>query len=377
MRKLPPGRIPSLDGLRAISITFVLVAHLKRSLPPQHPAVEQVLFFLDNGRLGVVVFFVISGYLITRLLRREKQESGRINLSSFYARRTIRIFPAFYLYIGTIAALSATGVLRVTREHLLAAGLYIWNYRHPFVDDSFGTGLWYLGHTWSLALEEQFYLLWPLTVVLVGLLGARRVALAVVLLAPLSRVLTYALWPESRGAIGMMLHTALDGILIGAFVALVEGEPWFERAVARLRNGVLPIIAVFTAVVVVRLLEVRFEGTFMPPGRDDGRGGVHRGGDDVGDPLPRDARGASAEHQAADGDRRAVVQPLPVAAAVPIAVHRDEAFVFAFPFNLLAAFAAATASYWLVEKPFLRLRARLRHRKKATPAQQAAGRGFP
>ncbi len=375
MRKLPPGRIPSLDGLRAVSITFVLVSHLRRTLPPQPSVVEQGLFFLDNGRLGVVVFFVISGYLITRLLRREQQETGRISLSSFYARRTIRIFPAFYLYVGTIAVLSATGVIRVTREHLLAAGAYLWNYRHVFIDDA-GTGLWYLGHTWSLSLEEQFYLLWPLTVVLVGLLGARRAALAVVLLAPVSRVVTYLVWPESRGAIGMMLHTAIDGILIGGFVALVEGEPWFERAVARLRNGVLPAVAVFVAVVIVRLLAVRYEGTFMLS---------------VGMtvevvciavvmmwairyPDTLVGRVLNAKPLMAVG---VLSYSLYLWQQLFLAPYPDEAFVFPFPFNLLAAFAAATASYWLVEKPFLRLRARLRHRKKPLPAQQAAGRGFP
>ena len=100
-----PNRIPSLDGLRAFSIALVYLAHVATT----HGAP----YYLDRlghvGNLGVKVFFVISGYLITTLLLKEWAKTGRINLGSFYLRRTLRIFPAFYAYIALVLISAAGG----------------------------------------------------------------------------------------------------------------------------------------------------------------------------------------------------------------------------------------------------------------------------
>ncbi len=114
----PAGRISSLDGLRAVSIGGVLLAHTSAGVgwsgPWLHAIGERA------GSLGVLFFFVISGYLITTLLRRESDRTGRINLTAFYQRRVLRIFPAFYTYLAVIAALTAIGGRR-------RAGPLIWS----------------------------------------------------------------------------------------------------------------------------------------------------------------------------------------------------------------------------------------------------------
>ncbi len=108
-----PSRIPSLDGLRAISIAAVIVSHLAetRGFSLHIRGLEHV------GNFGVKVFFVISGFLITTLLLKEQVKTDEISLKKFYLRRVIRIFPAFYLYVG---AMSLLGVLGLVEHHPMA-----------------------------------------------------------------------------------------------------------------------------------------------------------------------------------------------------------------------------------------------------------------
>ncbi len=135
-------RIPSLDGLRALSILLVLTSH---SLPGTHSFLFQLLFL--HADLGVRIFFVISGFLITSLLLKERSQTGKISLKLFYLRRVLRLFPAFYLFIG-IAALLGTPP---------GNWIYVLTYTVNFDPDP----PWILGHLWSLSVEEQFYILWP------------------------------------------------------------------------------------------------------------------------------------------------------------------------------------------------------------------------
>src|SRR5580692_8626360 len=142
-------RIASLDGLRAVSILLVLTSH---SILGTHSFAFRLLFL--HADLGVRVFFIISGFLITTLLLNERAESGGISLRLFYIRRTLRILPAFYLFVGTVAILNALGVIAVPPGNWVYVLTYTLNFDpHP---------PWVLGHLWSLSVEEQFYLLWPL-----------------------------------------------------------------------------------------------------------------------------------------------------------------------------------------------------------------------
>src|SRR5439155_2931926 len=171
-------RIPSLDGLRAISITLVLVSHLAGTR--NFPLSATTGNFLGLGEFGVIVFFVISGFLITGLLLDELARTDRIRLGRFYFRRTLRIFPPYYMLIAVLAVAGAAGVIQLAPHDVARTMTYTSNY--------YAGRSWFVGHTWSLSVEEQFYLLWPAVLLLAGTRRAFVIAGAVVLLAPVVRV---------------------------------------------------------------------------------------------------------------------------------------------------------------------------------------------
>src|SRR5687767_13667792 len=123
-----PTRIPSLDGLRAISIGLVLISHMIGTRGLFIPSQVGNIFAL--GELGVRVFFVISGFLITNILVKEVELTGRINLWKFYLRRTLRIFPPYYVFLAVLIALVALGYLQLDFLDKLHALTYTANY-HP------------------------------------------------------------------------------------------------------------------------------------------------------------------------------------------------------------------------------------------------------
>jgi peptidoglycan/LPS O-acetylase OafA/YrhL len=137
-------RIPSLDGVRAISITLVILSHLVKW---RHVSATVLGSY---GSLGVFVFFVLSGYLITNLLLREYERTSSIDLRMFYVRRAFRILPAALVFLAITAILYWN---QMKWYHVAAAFLYVAN-----MDLS---RPWIFGHLWSLSIEEQFYLLWP------------------------------------------------------------------------------------------------------------------------------------------------------------------------------------------------------------------------
>lgn len=163
-----PMRIRGLDGLRAIAVAAVVVYHLGTGALP-------------GGFLGVDVFFVISGFLITTLLMTERSRHGRIRFGRFYLRRARRLLPALLLTLAGSALLAATvarDAIEGFRGNVAAALLYVSNWWYIAQEQSYfeliGRGNM-LAHLWSLAVEEQFYLVWPAVVALVwGIARARR-----------------------------------------------------------------------------------------------------------------------------------------------------------------------------------------------------------
>jgi len=208
------SRLPSLDGLRAFSAAMVVLGHSVQLL-----SVGRRLPFGTGvvgawGPIGVSVFFVISGFLITRLLLEERRATGTIRLGPFYLRRSFRILPAYWGYLVTIVALSAAGFIATSRSSAERAFSFTTDYLHP---DS-----WTLSHTWSLSVEEQFYLFWPFLLLAIGARRARSTALILVCVAPLLRVLTFVLAPDLRPGITAMLHLRVDALMIGCWAALEQ-----------------------------------------------------------------------------------------------------------------------------------------------------------
>lgn len=148
------SRIPCLDGLRAIAVLLVISEHLRYD----SIAGDYLKWLPFDGRTGVALFFVLSGFLITLLLLDERARRGSIDLRRFYLRRSLRILPAYYVFLVVIAGLAAARLVSTTWQDLGTAALLVTNL-HP---DSEG---WTLAHTWTLAIEAQFYILCPLLLI--------------------------------------------------------------------------------------------------------------------------------------------------------------------------------------------------------------------
>ena len=158
--------MPSLDGIRALSVLAVIIYHANK-------------MWLPGGFLGVEVFFVISGYLITLLLLAESEKNGSISLKEFWWRRARRLLPALWVVVlGVVvfAALFQREMLGTLRGDVVAALLYGFNWFQIWVGTSYFTSFEFvpLRHLWSLAVEEQFYLIWPVVMLVVAKFGKRR-----------------------------------------------------------------------------------------------------------------------------------------------------------------------------------------------------------
>jgi peptidoglycan/LPS O-acetylase OafA/YrhL len=188
-----PFHIPSLDGLRAVSFLIVFAAHAG-------------LDWIVPGGFGVTVFFFLSGYLITTLMRVEVESSARVNLGHFYLRRALRILPPFYIVLCAATALALVGILRgdgppqpmPVASQLLHFSNY-WIAGHGWGGIAAGTGVY-----WSLAVEEHFYLVFPTVFVALVLLRFSGRQKAVAFWACCAAVLAW------RCALVFALHANLD-----------------------------------------------------------------------------------------------------------------------------------------------------------------------
>ncbi|KQC39881.1 acyltransferase [Frankia sp. ACN1ag] len=211
-RRVPRAAVgynPALDGLRALAVLAVLCFHMNA---------------LSGGYLGVDVFLVLSGFLITGLLLAERDRTGAVSLGRFYVRRAFRLLPAFGVFVAVGAVLVVAVKTRADQwdflDNALTSLLYVNNYYRVFRPDS--GGAWF-GHTWSLSLEEQFYLIWPAVLVLLCRRPAARRRLPAILGA--AAVAVFA-WREILIAVGVGdpriyfgLDTRADALLVGAGLA--------------------------------------------------------------------------------------------------------------------------------------------------------------
>jgi peptidoglycan/LPS O-acetylase OafA/YrhL len=223
------SHLPALDGVRAIAVFLVIFYHFG---VPRVP-----------GAHGVMIFFVLSGFLITWLLLKEDEQNGTISLAGFYKRRTLRIFPAFYVYWSLLIVYLLVGAKPLNWPHAISSFTYTSNYYnaiHGDLNDGFS-------HTWSLAIEEQFYLLWPL----IFLFLRRRIARAGIVLAVLiglvwiyRGILCYV-FNVDQGYIYSAFDTRLDELLVGCLVAILirQGQlSSFWRAITA--HTLLPLVTI-------------------------------------------------------------------------------------------------------------------------------------
>lgn len=180
-----------IDGWRGVSVTMVIIGHLVGFRFVEHLQTQPFRVLLDHTpnafeltknialrllsplpALGVDIFFIISGYLITSLMAKEEKTRGQVSIFAFYVRRMCRILPAFYTYLMIIFAFSAYKIIEVPSESFLWSG--------AFLCDTGASCTWWLGHTWSLSVEEQFYLAWP--VLFIMFKERRGFGLAIILL---------------------------------------------------------------------------------------------------------------------------------------------------------------------------------------------------
>ena len=217
--------IPGLDGIRAIAFALVYLGH---------SGLER---YIGRGGIGVTIFFFLSGYLITTLLRIEADGSGTISIAQFYLRRTFRIFPPMYVTLAVWMALATAGVFvgTVYWQSVVVASLYLANYVSFLTPHGIPGGL---GILWSLAVEEHFYLLFPWLFLVYLKKGWSREKLAGILAGLCALALAWRcvamVWLHSTTNY-YRTDTRFDSILFGCLLAMwlnpfVDGAPeWASR----------------------------------------------------------------------------------------------------------------------------------------------------
>ncbi len=222
-RYRPGAHVAALDGIRGLAILLVLIFHSSCFCPEASSSRLEHLYYnlVSVGWCGVDLFFVLSGFLITGILLDSR---GDGYFRNFYARRVLRIFPLFY---GCLLVAYGVGPFLRTDinglDWLIRKQLWFWSYLHNwlFAFQSFPQPN-YMGHFWSLAIEEQFYLVWPLIVFVLSPRSVRRLCL-ILFLSSLFLRLGCLLYPglgkQSHALIRYGTLTRLDGLVVGAVIA--------------------------------------------------------------------------------------------------------------------------------------------------------------
>lgn len=337
--------IPSLDGLRAISIGLVIVAHSMNG----HPV----------GVLGVRVFFVISGYLITHLLLKEFNSMGSVNLKRFYFRRTMRIFPPFYFYLLVVAILGTSGIIGFNFRDFIASFTYTSDYFFP-VSDQVTSGSWFVLHSWSLAVEEQFYLLYPPLLVILRKKKIVAVLVFILFLAPVLRIVGFHLFPGSQVAILYGFHANMDALASGCLLAFAAEYERFQNFLRKITD--LPQLAIIALAVLIFFANYQIQGEHPTFGLS------------VCVTFMNTATALIIYWSIANSETTFIGRMLNTKALSYIGALSYSLYLWQqlftgkemlgyFPLNLLAAFICALISFYTVEKYSLKLRAYLEQRK--------------
>ena len=208
------GYRPELDGLRGLAVLAVMAFHcgLRRVFP--------------GGFLGVDLFFVLSGFLITALVLRESQQAGRVRLPRFYLRRALRLLPALLLVLAACCAWAALRT-KPDRAAVIYRAAALTACHAANAAPCWSIPMDCLGHAWSLSVEEQFYLIWPLLLVMLLRRGARPrtiarlVAAGIIASAAVRAALWLGPWPGGAAAAATSLPARADALLAGCLVGLL------------------------------------------------------------------------------------------------------------------------------------------------------------
>ena len=355
------GRIASLNGLRAISIALVVGYHAINAATQvkSHRDYAGPWEHLFNGGLGVSIFFVISGFLITHLLLREMRKTGTISLKDFYIRRTFRIWPAFFFYLGIVVLLYWMHVIGIARRDVVAAGAFVYNYvphgGNPLV-----------AHSWSLSVEEQFYLFWPILLLSFGSRRGTVIALVFVLVCPIVRLAEMLMLPASNMFIVRMwemTHTRIDTLMFGCLVALTADDEKVQRVIDRciaLRLHWLAAVYLFFG--------WSFLSLFLPLSVRMGIGDSIQGVcitllvvwlvRYARSPVGRVFNSRVMVHLGAISYSLYLWNPI-------FCIPQNKSWTGMFPANVFCSLAMAEVSYFAVEQPFLRARSRFFSKRKS------------
>ncbi|MFT5249449.1 MAG: peptidoglycan/LPS O-acetylase OafA/YrhL [bacterium] len=230
--RLNNNKIPSLDGLRAIAVLLVIVSHFNTDWV--------------NGGLGVMIFFVLSGFLITWLLLKESDKKGTVSLKNFYIRRALRIFPAYYLFCFAGILIYIYRGHELIFSEVMSALFYYSNYYYGIPIGEADSSLF--GHTWSLAVEEQFYLLWPFVFVFAKQNTKRLfyISIAIIAIIWVYRALLVIGFDVRQEYLYRAFDTRFDHLMIGCFMAIGLKIAKLNRLIIILtKHSWYPLITLF------------------------------------------------------------------------------------------------------------------------------------
>jgi peptidoglycan/LPS O-acetylase OafA/YrhL len=362
----PSTYLPTLDGWRALSITLVVLHHsqIQSSIPILGPLLQ---FLARVGEVGVELFFAISGLLICSRLLDEESRGGQISVKGFYLRRVFRILPAAIFYLLVIAILAALHVIPVFPMDWFASLFFFRNYvmLFEYLNHSPLPLHWYTGHFWSLSMEEHFYLVLP--AVLVAFKRTRRWVLAgmAVSVALWRMVLTHVIHRDYQ--FNFRTDTHVDALLIPAMIALTLYPLTRNQAARRyIPAWSFPVFLVTELL----LLTIRVPWFFTLQA--------------IVLPL---LILSTALHPSAVQGRILETKPLRWIGWISYSLYLWQQLFFGVnfagsppglallrksPINLLALLVCATFSYYVIEKPFIRLGHKLASTSIPRPSQTQA-----
>jgi peptidoglycan/LPS O-acetylase OafA/YrhL len=349
-RSASHGRIKVLDGWRGLAILTVCSSHICERTR-YHTSLLSNL-----GLLGVDIFFVLSGYVITRSLLAERERTGSFSLREFYRRRVFRILPVAMTFLVVLAVLNQFMHLgNLTARSLVASALFFRNYLLSL----YPAEGFYTNHFWSLSIEEQFYLLWPASLLLLGNRRAVWFAAATGAGCAAWRLYSYTHYADATGSNlkfwMMRTEYRLDGLLIGCLLALLLTRPSVRGFIYRNFPKETPLLCAFPlllnyqhsrgnpTLITYLLISLAIASTLLV---EEGLAFIclkHRGLVWLG----------TISFSLYVWQELFLESPF---------THSPLGWLGVFPFNAIAALSVAAASYYLIERPLIAFGRRAVHR---------------